>query len=95
MASIDPEARVLAPGNKPIPGLIAAGEITGGVHGANRLGGSFLHECVVFGHVAGDRAAAYCLQSYSGAADKAKGRLDAVVGHLGAPSSTTITIDFS
>lgn len=33
----------------PIPGLYAAGEVTGGVHGANRLGGSSLLECVVFG----------------------------------------------
>ena len=65
----------------------------GGVHGVNRLGGSSLLECVVFGRVAGDSAAAYCLQPYSGAADKAKGRLGAVAGHLGAPLSTTITID--
>ena len=50
---IDPESREFAPGNKPIPGLFAAGEVTGGVHGANRLGGSSLLECVVFGCFAG------------------------------------------
>lgn len=38
---------------EPIPGLWAAGEITGGVHGDNRLGGSSLLECVVFGRTAG------------------------------------------
>ncbi|OCB85175.1 fumarate reductase [Sanghuangporus baumii] len=90
---IDPEARVLASGEHgPIPGLFAAGEVAGGVHGANRLGGSSLLGCVVFGRVAGDSAAAYLLQKGLGDADKAKGRLGAVAGHLGAPLSTTITI---
>ncbi|KEY75085.1 hypothetical protein S7711_01548 [Stachybotrys chartarum IBT 7711] len=41
----------------PIPGLWAAGEITGGVHGDNRLGGSSLLECAVFGREAGRQAA--------------------------------------
>jgi cleavage and polyadenylation specificity factor subunit 2/mediator of RNA polymerase II transcription subunit 4 len=41
-----------------IPGLFAAGEVTGGVHGANRLGGNSLLECVVFGRRAGRFAAA-------------------------------------
>ncbi|OTA98136.1 hypothetical protein M426DRAFT_326216 [Hypoxylon sp. CI-4A] len=41
----------------PIPGLWAAGEITGGIHGANRLGGSSLLECVVFGRIVGAEAA--------------------------------------
>lgn len=42
-----------------IPGLFAAGECAGGVHGANRLGGSSLLGCVVFGRVAGDSASKY------------------------------------
>lgn len=42
---------------KPILGLFGAGEVTGGVHGGNRLGGNSLLECVVFGRMAGDRAA--------------------------------------
>jgi len=37
--------------------LFAAGEVTGGVHGGNRLGGNSLLECVVFGRIAGERAA--------------------------------------
>jgi len=40
-----------------ILGLFAAGEVTAGVHGANRLGGNSLLECVVYGRIAGDRAA--------------------------------------
>ncbi len=40
-------------------GLFAAGEVTGGVHGANRMGGNALSEGVVFGGIAGSRAAAF------------------------------------
>ncbi len=39
-----------------IPGLYAAGEVAGGVHGANRLGGNALAECLVFGAIAGRNA---------------------------------------
>lgn len=42
----------------PVKGLWAAGEITGGLHGDNRLGGSSLLECAVFGRIAGREAAA-------------------------------------
>ena len=50
---VDEEARVLNAGGTPIPGLFAAGEAIGGVHGRNRLGGSSLLEAVVFGRLAG------------------------------------------
>ena len=40
-----------------LPGLFAAGEVTGGVHGANRLGGNALTEAAVFGRIAGRAAA--------------------------------------
>lgn len=43
--------------HKPFEGLLAAGEVTGGVHGSNRLGGNSLLECVVFGRIAGKQAA--------------------------------------
>merc|ERR1719421_921987 len=42
-----------------IPGLYAAGEIAGGVHGNNRLGGNSLLDCVVFGRVAAKAACKY------------------------------------
>ena len=47
--------------NLAIPGLYAAGEVAGGVHGNNRLGGNSLLDCVVFGRVAGKAAAKYML----------------------------------
>lgn len=40
-----------------IPGFFAAGEVVGGIHGANRLGGNALPECMVFGAIAGMNAA--------------------------------------
>merc|ERR1712232_1096139 len=46
---------------KAIPGLYAAGEVAGGVHGNNRLGGNSLLDCVVFGRVAGAHCAKYML----------------------------------
>ncbi len=54
---IDPRARVIDLHGKPIPRLFAAGEVTGGVHGASRLGSCALTECLVFGRIAGQEAA--------------------------------------
>merc|ERR1712159_732885 len=47
--AVDDEARVMDKQMRPIAGVYAAGEIMGGVHGENRLGGSSLLDCVVFG----------------------------------------------
>ena len=56
---IDPETHVLNADGAIIPGLFAAGEVTGGVHGANRLGGNAVADIIVFGRIAGEQAAAY------------------------------------
>ncbi|MDD5843244.1 MAG: FAD-binding protein, partial [Solobacterium sp.] len=40
-----------------IPGLYAAGEVTGGIHGTNRLGSDAIADCVVYGRIAGQSAA--------------------------------------
>jgi succinate dehydrogenase/fumarate reductase flavoprotein subunit len=49
------DAAVRTPRNEAIAGLFCTGEVMGGVHGVNRLGGSSLLDCVVFGRVAGAR----------------------------------------
>ncbi|MBI9105337.1 MAG: flavocytochrome c [Spirochaetales bacterium] len=55
---IDTEARVVNEAGDVIPGLYAAGEVTGGVHGGNRLGGNALSDITTFGRIAGANAAA-------------------------------------
>lgn len=56
---INTSAEVLDTNGNAIPGLYAAGEVTGGVHGANRLGGNAVADIVVFGRIAGTSAQAY------------------------------------
>ncbi|MEF9972491.1 MAG: flavocytochrome c [Clostridia bacterium] len=54
---INPETQVLDASGNPIAGLFAAGEVTGGIHGTNRLGGNALADILVFGRIAGANAA--------------------------------------
>lgn len=56
---IDTTASVISVDGEPIPGLFAAGEVTGGVHGANRIGGNAVADIIVFGRIAGQSAADY------------------------------------
>ena len=62
---IDTQAEVLDTDGDAIPGLFAAGEVTGGVHGGNRLGGNAVADIVVFGKIAGESACAYVDQMAS------------------------------
>ncbi len=96
---IDDKSQIISESGNPIEGLYACGELAGGVHGANRLGGSSLLGCVVFGRVAGDSASSYLLkQLTTGAASSANDRLQQVSSHLVNftidPSSKNITISF-
>ena len=54
---INTKAQVLNTEGKAIKGLYAAGEVTGGIHGSNRLGGNAVPDTVVFGKIAGESAA--------------------------------------
>lgn len=56
---IDTTAHVINTEGNAIAGLYAAGEVTGGVHGANRLGGNAVADIVVFGRIAGSSAVEY------------------------------------
>ena len=82
---ISPRAEVLRSGSTSseasqpaaIPGLFAAGEVAGGIHGRNRLGGNSLLDCVVFGRVAGSSAAHYLFDR-----TKALAKQGGVTAHL-------------
>lgn len=60
---INTNTEVLKEDGSSIPGLFAAGEVTGGVHGANRLGGNAVTDIVVFGRIAGENAAKYVVDN--------------------------------
>lgn len=56
---ISTNAQVLDKKGKPIPGLYAAGEVTGGIHGSNRLGGNATADVLTFGRIAAKSAVAH------------------------------------
>lgn len=56
---INTNTEVLDKDGKPIPGLYAAGEVTGGLHGENRIGGNSVAEIIIFGRQAGTKSAEY------------------------------------
>lgn len=58
-----PDAEAQSADDKVIAGLFGAGEVNGGIHGENRLGGSSLLDCVVYGRVAGRSAAKYLMET--------------------------------
>ena len=80
---INDQAQILNSEGKPFDGLYACGELAGGVHGANRLGGSSLLGCVVYGRVAGDSASNYMFQNaLKGAVGGAAQRLGQISLHI-------------
>ena len=56
---INTKAEALDYYGNPVPGLFAAGEVTGGVHGGNRLGGNAVADIVIFGRIAAQSAIEY------------------------------------
>lgn len=94
---IDDRARVLNKDGKPFDGLYACGEIAGGVHGANRLGGSSLLGCVVYGRVAGDSASEYLFQQIlSGAGPStAATRLNQISLHIDPNTPGRVTVQWN
>lgn len=56
---ISTNAQVLDKNGKPIPGLYAAGEVTGGIHGSNRLGGNATADVLTFGRIVAKSAVAH------------------------------------
>lgn len=81
-----PASEVLKADGSVVPGLYVTGEAMGGTHGKNRLGGSSLLDCVVFGRVAGASCASYQLGAL--AKQRAARRAGGLVEQLGGDGST-------
>lgn len=56
---INTNTEVLNKDGQPIPGLFAAGEVTGGLHGQNRIGGNSVAEIIIFGRQTGIKSAEF------------------------------------
>ncbi|KAK3335991.1 FAD binding domain-containing protein [Cercophora scortea] len=90
---INDQAQVLNSEKKPFEGLYACGELAGGVHGANRLGGSSLLGCVVYGRVAGDSASNFLFQeALKGTAGSA--RLGQIALHIDSSQPGKISVEW-
>ncbi|PLN82754.1 Flavocytochrome c [Aspergillus taichungensis] len=92
---INEHAQVLNAEHKPFDGLYACGELAGGVHGANRLGGSSLLGCVVYGRVAGDSASQHLFQHLiSGGSSAASQRLGQISLHIDPATPGKISVEW-
>ncbi|MBS0856741.1 MULTISPECIES: flavocytochrome c [unclassified Tatumella] len=60
--TINTRAEVLGQNRQPLAGVFAAGEVVGGIHGGNRIGGNAVADIVIFGRMAGENAAGYALR---------------------------------
>ncbi|KIX01427.1 uncharacterized protein Z518_09153 [Rhinocladiella mackenziei CBS 650.93] len=92
---INDKAQVLNSEQKPFEALFACGELAGGVHGANRLGGSSLLGCVVYGRVAGASASQYLFQKLTaGGAGGAAQRLGQISLHIDPSTPGKISVEW-
>lgn len=92
---INDQAQILNSEGKIFEGLYACGELAGGVHGANRLGGSSLLGCVVYGRVAGDTASNYLFQeALKGTAGGAAQRLGQISLHIDPSQPGKISVEW-
>ncbi|TQB75472.1 hypothetical protein MPDQ_002765 [Monascus purpureus] len=92
---INDRAQVLNSEHKPFDGLYACGELAGGVHGANRLGGSSLLGCVVYGRVAGDSASQYLFQKTLSSGGSAQQRLNQISLHIDPSTPGKISVEWN
>jgi FAD binding domain/Cytochrome b5-like Heme/Steroid binding domain len=93
---INDKAQVLNGEHKPFDGLFACGELAGGVHGSNRLGGSSLLGCVVYGRVAGASASEYLFRTITaGGASTAAQRLGQISLHIDPSSPGKISVEWA
>ena len=93
---INDKAEVLNSQGKPFESLYACGELAGGVHGANRLGGSSLLGCVVYGRVAGSSASQHLFQKViTGGISTASQRLGQISLHIDPSTPGKISVEWA
>ena len=93
---INDKAEVLNSEGKPFESLYACGELAGGVHGANRLGGSSLLGCVVYGRVAGSSASQFLFQKViTGGISTASQRLGQISLHIDPATPGKISVEWA
>ncbi|KAK0258909.1 hypothetical protein B0A54_01763 [Friedmanniomyces endolithicus] len=93
---INDQSQCLNNQGKPFDGLFVCGELAGGVHGANRLGGSSLLGCVVYGRVAGDSACKYLFQKVlNGSSSVAAQRLGQISLHIDPAQPGKVSVEWS
>merc|ERR1711939_492816 len=93
---INDQAQCLNSEGKPFDGLFVCGELAGGVHGSNRLGGSSLLGCVVYGRVAGDSASKYLFQQVlNGGGSSAAQRLGQISLHIDPNQPGKISVEWA
>lgn len=93
---INDKAQCLNAEHKPFDGLFVCGELAGGVHGSNRLGGSSLLGCVVYGRVAGESAAKYMFQKVlTGGVSSAAQRLGQISLHIDPNTPGKVSIEWA
>ncbi|KAK5941529.1 Osmotic growth protein [Knufia obscura] len=93
---INDKAQVLNGDKKPFESLFACGELAGGVHGANRLGGSSLLGCVVYGRVAGASASQYLFQELTrGGVTGAASRLGQISLHIDPNQPGKVSVEWT
>ena len=92
---INDKAQVLNGEQKPFESLFACGELAGGVHGSNRLGGSSLLGCVVYGRVAGQSASKYLFEKLTaGGATGAAQRVGQISLHIDPSTPGKISVEW-
>ncbi|KKK25831.1 hypothetical protein ARAM_000499 [Aspergillus rambellii] len=93
---INEHSQVLNHDKQPFEGLFACGELAGGVHGANRLGGSSLLGCVVYGRVAGDSASEFLFKKLTATGGSAaQQRLGQISLHIDPSTPGKISVEWN
>lgn len=92
---INEHGQILNSEHEPFDALYACGELAGGVHGANRLGGSSLLGCVVYGRVAGDSASQHLFKKLiAGGGSSAQNRLGQISLHIDPSTPGKISVEW-